>query len=815
MRRLRFFLILGGGLSLLCGVALWLLWTHCGLEGCPDLRGLTEYVPDQASVVIDREGGELGQLYRVNRVVVPLDSLPPYLPAAFIAVEDQRFWRHNGVDWYRVLGAAWANLRARRVEEGFSTITMQLARNVFPEELPQTDRTLRRKWTEMRVAGEIERNFSKEEILELYLNQIYFGEGAWGVEAAALEYFGKPASELTLGEAAILAGLIRAPQRLNPRRNLEAARRRRGVVLSKMVEQDFITLADANLAAAEEIEVEERKIEEGEGTASYFLEEVRQEVESILGGGAYTGGYIIHTTLDPRAQRAAEEELEAQISAIEGGRHGNFRHPHRGPEEGGRAGTDTEVTPYLQGAVVVLDVATGDLLALVGGRDFVDSKFDRAVQAWRQPGSAFKPFVYGAALAAGYPPTTILNDEPLRLVLPDGTVWEPSNFGGSYQADVMMRDALVQSRNVATIRLAEEVGLDRVIEFARRAGLSGPIPNLPSIAIGAAETRLLELTTAYATLAALGRRPKPRMITRIEDRRGRTVWEDTPSTERAIDPAVAFLLIDLMRGVVDRGTGTPVRGAGYYGPAAGKTGTTNGSTDVWFLGATPEIAAGVWIGFDRPREIVSGATGGRLAAPVWGRIMRRIAPASPTGWAPPPGIELHWVDEVGTPHTEGCPILGELRPQYFLAGTVPPDSCSGLGYPLLGRPYPSGEWDDSTRQYRPDPDRRDEMEEDELTEERWWGELRQRLHRDLPFDEEGSRDAIEPDSGLVGRPHPSGDSTSKDPSTEESRRSRDRLDPTPRPAEQGEGAGRGRDGSGKPPARSPEPDLLGKPKKDP
>src|SRR5690625_1334883 len=286
MRRLRFFLILGGGLSLLCGVALWLLWTHCGLEGCPDLRGLTEYVPDQASVVIDREGGELGQLYRVNRVVVPLDSLPPYLPAAFIAVEDQRFWRHNGVDWYRVLGAAWANLRARRVEEGFSTITMQLARNVFPEELPQTDRTLRRKWTEMRVAGEIERNFSKEEILELYLNQIYFGEGAWGVEAAALEYFGKPASELTLGEAAILAGLIRAPQRLNPRRNLEAARRRRGVVLSKMVEQDFITLADANLAAAEEIEVEERKIEEGEGTAAYFLEEEGQEDERILGGGA-------------------------------------------------------------------------------------------------------------------------------------------------------------------------------------------------------------------------------------------------------------------------------------------------------------------------------------------------------------------------------------------------------------------------------------------------------------------------------------------------------------------------------------------------
>lgn len=762
MRLSRLLLLAGGGLLFLGGVALLVLWSRCGLRGCPDVTQLNGYVPDEATVVVDRRGGQLGHLYRVNRVVVPLDSMPAYLPAAFIAVEDQRFMKHSGVDWYRVFGAAWTNLRSRRIEEGFSTITMQLARNVFPQRIPLSERTLGRKLTEMRVAGEIERQFTKEQILELYLNQIYFGEGAWGVEAAAAEYFGKSASELTLGEAAILAGLIRAPQRLNPRRNPDGARGRRGVVLAKMVEQGLISPAEASAAATERIRVRRGEVQR-DGRASYFLEEVRQEMEAELGSALYTGGYIIHTTLDPAAQAAAEEELEAQLVAVESGRHGAFRHPPR--SAGGGAGepadsSGDEETRYLQGAVVVMDAATGDILALVGGRDFGDSKFDRAVQAWRQPGSAFKPFVYGAALAAGLPPTQILSDEPLRRVLPDGTVWVPSNYEGSYRGDITMRDALAQSRNVATIRLAEEVGLDRVIDFARRLGLSGPIPQVPSIAIGAAEVTLLEMTAAYATLATLGRRPEPRLVTRVVDRRGRVVWERSPRVRRVLDPAIAFLLTDLMRGVVDRGTGTPVRSAGFRAPAAGKTGTTNGSTDVWFLGFTPELVAGVWIGFDRPQAIVHGATGGRLAAPVWGRIMSRIAPAGGTGWAPPPGVEMHWVDAAGRVYRDGCPYFGELRSEYFLAGTTPPDGCAGFGIPLLGVPLDSSGGGLDSGLVRPDTaGGRDQ--DTTAGGDGWWNRLRRRMRGDDRDDGSAAdssandpqrRDTLPPDTGLVDFP---------------------------------------------------------------
>lgn len=738
MKRSKSLLFFGGSLFVLGVGVLWFLWTRCGLEGCPDVVRLRGYVPDEASVLLDRGGEELGHLYRVNRVVVPLDSLPAYLPNAFIAVEDQRFWQHRGVDWYRTFGAAWANLRARRVEEGFSTITMQLARNVFPQRIPQAQRTLGRKLTEMRVAGQIERRFSKRQILELYLNQIYFGDGAYGIEAAAAEYFGKPASRLTLGESAVLAGLIRAPQRLSPRRNPEGARGRRGVVLEKMVEQGLATREDVDAAKAEPLHLHRSSVREG-GRAPYFVEEVRQELEEELGEALYTGGYVIHTTLDPAVQRAAEAELEEQLSAIEAGRYGTFRHPRRGSGAGVvEDSMGGEKTRYLQGAVVVMDAASGDILALVGGRDFGDSKFDRAVQAWRQPGSAFKPFVYGAALADGLSPSLVLSDEPLRRALPDGTVWEPRNFEGSYRGNVTMRQALAQSRNVATIRLAEQVGLGRVIDFARRLGFSGSIPAVPSIAIGAAEVTLLELTAAYAAFATLGRRPTPRLVTRVEDRKGRVVWERPVVARRVMDPAVAFLLTDLLRGVVDHGTGAAVRAVGFRGAAAGKTGTTNGSTDVWFLGYTPERVAGVWIGFDRPQAIVPGATGGRLAAPVWGRIMQRTHASGGAGWKVPPGVEQRWVDAAGRVYRDGCPTIGELRPEHFLAGSRPPDGCSGFGPPLLGQPLGPGGWPDSGLVH---PDSLPDSDAD--ADESWWRSLRRRLRRTEPDD-----------SGLIRYPAP-------------------------------------------------------------
>ncbi|HEX7090586.1 MAG TPA: PBP1A family penicillin-binding protein [Longimicrobiales bacterium] len=737
--------------------AVWALWERCGLQGCPDVDVLNGYIPDEASVILDRDGAELGKLYRVRRSVVPLDSLPAYVPQAFIAVEDQRFWEHDGVDWRRVVGAAWANVRAFGIEEGFSTITMQLARNVFPDRLPHDERTLSRKLAEMRVAREIEERYTKRQILELYLNQIYFGSGAWGIEAAAREYFGRPATELTLSEAALLAGLIRAPSRLNPRINPAGARARRDLVLMKMMQQGMITPARAAAARAESLDLERGHVD-AERRAPYFLEELRQRLEAELGESIYTEGYTIHTTLDADVQAAAEEELRRQLDAIEAGRYGAFPGVAASDTAGGAPGG-----AHLQGAVVVLDVETGDVLALVGGRDFEISKFDRATQSRRQPGSAFKPFVYTAALEAGYPPTYPLHDAPLRQVLADGTVWTPQNFGGGYAGTVTLRNALVHSRNIPTVRLAERVGIDRVIDVARRLGLTGPIPAVPSIALGSAEVSLLEMVAAYAAFATLGERPEPRLARSVEDRDGRVIWSREPRIERVLDPAVAFLITDLLRDVVDRGTGTAVRAAGFRGPAAGKTGTTNGATDVWFLGYTPRQAAGVWIGFDAPRRIVRGATGGRLAAPVWGRIMRRIAvPAD--AWRPPPGIVVRWVDETGRVIPPGCNPYGGVRREYFLAGTAPRGRCHGWAPPAF--------WPDSAGPPWPDSGA---TGADTLgipaagAEGGWWSRLRRRIfgsERDArPGRTDGSPELpdsaanAETDTGppdLVGRPAPPG-----------------------------------------------------------
>lgn len=754
----------------------WLLWERCGLRGCPDVERLKGYVPDEASIVVDREGREIAKLYRVHRVVVSLDSLPPYVPAAFIAVEDRRFWEHDGVDWPRVLGAAWANIRARRIAEGFSTITMQLARSVFPERLPLRERTLSRKLAEMRVAKEIEARFTKRQILEMYLNQIYFGGGAWGIEAASQEYFGKAASALTLAEGALLAGVIRAPNRLNPRVNPTAALARRAVVLRMMAAQGSATVDQAEAALHEPLDLARGSVDL-DVRAPYFIEEVRREVEDWLGEAVYTDGLTIHTTLDPAVQEAAESELGQQLDAIEAGRYGRFRHPTYEPGASEGAGR----TPYLQGAVVVLDARSGDVLALVGGRDFEDSKFNRATQARRQPGSAFKPFVYAAALAAGYPPTHVLSDQPLHRVLANGSVWSPRNFGGSYAGAVTMRDALVQSRNVATIRLAEQVGLDAVLETAHRMGLDGPLPAVPSVVIGAGEVSLLRLVAAYGAFATLGERPEPRFVTRVEDRNGRVVWRHASESRRVLDAAVAFLAVDIMRDVVDRGTGTAVRGAGFTAPAAGKTGTTNDGADVWFIGFTPDRVAGVWIGFDRRRSIVPGATGGTLAAPVWGRIMRS-APPPRNEWAMPPGIETFLVDALGNVLPSWCMPHGAVRSEYFLAGTAPPATCGRTGYPA---------WPDSLG-----PDLLGEpVEGADSGHIRWWEQFRRRL--------------IERDSAAAARPQPPRwwpDSTRAEPGEEP----RPGVTPqvSPRPGEPQRGAPRPdsppRD---RPPPSRPRPDT--------
>ena len=704
-------LALASGLALLL-LAGSVLWFRCGLHGCPDVETLRGFMPDEASVVLDREGEEVSKLYLTRRVIVPLDSLPDHVAEAFVAIEDKRFWEHGGVDWRRVLGALAANVKSMGIEEGSSTITMQLARNVFPEKLPASQQTLWRKLGEARVAARIEREYSKHEILQLYLNQIYFGNGAYGIEAAAQEYFGGPAAELTLDEAAMLAALPRAPSRLNPRSNPEAALEGRALVLDRMVEQGWITEEEA--AEADEVELDLRTgVRQEVGRAPYFVEAVRRQLEDALGDVIYTGGFTIHTTLDSEIQEVAEQELSQQMSAIESGRYGAFRHPTYEAVHADSAATLADGTPYLQSAFVMMDARTGDVLALIGGRDHDDSEFNRATQARRQPGSAFKPFVYATALGAGYPPSHRVADEPIRLVLDDGRTWAPQNYDGTYAGSVTLRDGLVHSKNVVTVRVAEEVGLGRVVGMAEQM-LGQDVPANPSVVLGTAEVTPLQLTAAYAAFATLGRRPEPRLVTRVDDRNGTTIWSQQPYTTEVIPAAAAFLTTSLLQDVVTRGTGTAVRAVGFRGPAAGKTGTTQDAADIWFVGITPDVVGTVWIGFDKRETVLRGATGGELAAPVWGRVMREVAPES-DGWAVPPGVIARNVNEYGEVIADNCPEAAARR-EYFLSGTAPVGTC-----------YPDRYWlyDDSAGWIRyGDRDTLDAADDDG-----WWDRLRDRVQR--------------------------------------------------------------------------------------
>jgi 1A family penicillin-binding protein len=723
---LRRVLIGAGALVLLMLVVTAVLWHRCGVAGCPDVDMLRGYMPDQASVVVDREGAEIAKLFVTRRVVVPVDSMPEHLLNAFVAIEDRRFWDHGGVDWRRVIGALASNVKAGGIEEGSSTITMQLARNVFPEQLPANQRTITRKLGEARVAREIEDRYSKREIMELYLNQIYFGEGAYGIEAAAEEYFGKSASQLSLAESAILAALPRAPSRLNPRADEEAALEGRALVLRRMAEQGLITQEEFDEASEAELVLREGRVD-AEEEAPYFVEAVRRQLEDALGTAIYTQGYTIHTTLDLDIQRAAEEELEQALRGIESGRYGGFPHSSYATVHGDTTRDRTEGTQYLQGALVVMEAQTGDVLALIGGRDFDDSQFNRATQAKRQPGSAFKPFVYTAALSAGYPASHRLLDRPLRYVLDNNRVWEPRNYDGAFRGAVTMRQALTQSRNVPTVRLANEVGLSRVLGTAEQFGL-GRMPSNPSVVLGTAEVTPLELTAAYGAFATLGSRPDPRFVTQVTDANGSVVWSQQPSARRVIDPGVAFIATTMMQDVVNRGTGTGVRGAGFSGAAAGKTGTTQDAADVWFVGYTPRLVGTVWIGFDRRQRILRGATGGEIAAPIWGRIMRRVDAAG-GGWTAPAGVEERTVDEMGSVVSAGCMPQGATYTEYFLSGT----SASGNCYPDA---YAYGD----TFGYLDEDWRFDSAGID--TSDGWWERLRQRVLG----DDDGVRRAGEPDS---------------------------------------------------------------------
>jgi len=622
----------------------------------------------QSSLVLGRDGSLVGEIGRQFRTSVSIRTLPRYIPHAFIAVEDQRFYQHDGVDLIGVASAIKGKLFGER-RGGASTITQQLVGNMHPDIIDRRDLSLGRKLREQSAAREMEKHYSKDQILEAYLNQVDLGHGWFGVEAAARHYFGKSASRLSLAEAATLAALPKSPVLYDPSRFPARSKARRDLVLSLMVDQGYVTRDVADKAKLEPVVT----AQDGGMSApsQYFVDAVRQAAQRA-GIPVMNGGYRIYTTLDPTLQKAAVTALvdgTAKVEARPGYRHVKYADALR------------THAPYLQGAVVAVDPASGDVRALVGGRNYAASPFDR-VFALRQPGSAIKPIVYAAALVDSIPPNAIVPDTALSIPMPSGPNYQPGNADNQFLGPITLHEALVRSRNPVAVQLGMRVGIDTIAALAQRMGITSPIAPVPSSAIGASAVRPLELVTAYTAFANLGSVVQPRLITRIDDPSGRQAYAApaAPLTP-VLDPRVAFVVRRMMQDVADRGTGAAARQAVPSAiPVAGKTGTTNDNADVWFVGITPDLVGAVWLGFDQPTTIAPGAAGGSLAAPIWGQMVARYYGASgttassppSTAWtAPPPGLLYAELDRETGALADSTTPPDRRYVEFFLPGTEP------------------------------------------------------------------------------------------------------------------------------------------------
>jgi penicillin-binding protein 1A len=624
--------------------------------------------PPQASVVLARDGAVIGQFGRERRLSISLRTLPKYVGQAFIAVEDKRFYQHDGVDLVGVAGAL-KDAVTKGEMRGASTITQLLVGNMHPDVIDRRDKSPARKLREQQAAREMERHYNKEQILEAFLNQISFGRGAYGIEMGARQYFGKGAAELTLAEAASLASMPKSPVLYDPAKYPDRNRERRNTVLALMAAQGYITAAQASAAQREPI----RTVMPTAAVAPWVTDVVRVQAERA-GIPVTQGGFRIHTTIDAGLQRAAQQALSSGIDEIE------TRPGFRGQRCAARAdsapatGKKPRVDACLEGAAVVLDPATGEVRALVGGRDYARSSFNRAVDGNRQPGSSFKAFVYAQAIAQGLTANAMVADTALHLRLDNGQIYSPDNSDNAFLGLLTLREALTRSRNPVAVQLALSVGMDSVTALARRAGLRAPIAPYPSSALGASVVQPLDFVAAYASFDNGGVGVDPRFIARIEDRTGKAVYAPPGAPARpAMDPRVAFIMRDIMTDVVNRGTATALRKI-VPSPirVAGKTGTTNDNTDVWFVGMTPELVLGVWLGFDKPAMIAPGAAGGTLAAPIAGRIIAAAYGTRPSGaWTPPPGLVSAELDRAtGKPVDAKTPAENRYT-EWFLLGTEP------------------------------------------------------------------------------------------------------------------------------------------------
>ncbi len=659
-------------------------------QNLPTVSQLQNIEQPLASRVLDKDGRIVHEFGIERRSFVPLDKIPANLQHAVISIEDRKFYHHWGMDIRRLIQAALIDVVRRGYAQGASTLTQQLARNLYLTSRPSMERKIR----EALTAVQLESCYTKDEILELYLNQVCFGGGAWGVEAASEQYFSKRVSDLNLNECATLAGIIQTPERYRPdkKENLHRCTVRRNAVLHAMMETHAID--DATCAATMAMPILVRLSSEKSTTAGYFLEMVRKHISDKYGDDVlYNGGLTIYTTLDLSGQEAAEKAADNEIASLQARLNGMFvdftrtARKHKISRETFLANFDSLYARYAneyeqlsdsiklrkaQIAVIALDAATGGIRTLIGGRNFEESKFNRATMALRQPGSAFKPFVYTAAMEHGYSPASVVSDQPVTLQTPEGE-WRPENYNHAFHGATTIRRAVALSVNMVAIQVILKIGPQLVVDYARRMGFSHNIQAIPSLAVGSCEVTPMEMASAYQIFANRGIAVEPYFIQKIVDKSGKILEQHTHEEHVVLSPQTAFLMSSLLKTVVCCGTASDIPAMGFTRPAGGKTGTTNDYSDAWFVGFTPQVVCCVWTGVGEQRSLGPGVTGAVAAVPVWVPVMIALHRHLPEqDFAMPEGIKAERLcDESHLIATDACP---STKTDYFLSDAVV-DTC--------------------------------------------------------------------------------------------------------------------------------------------
>jgi len=642
---IRSLILLTGLIGLLSGATAGVFFAFT--RDLPQIRELENFEPSAATRIFSADQVLLAELFLEKRTPVSIDQIPMDLKTALIVTEDRQFYTHSGIDLKGILRAVIKDIMAGQFVEGASTITQQLAKTLFLSQ----EKTIIRKIKEAILALQLERRYTKDELLALYLNQIYFGSGAYGVESAAQLFFGKPASQMDLAQCALIAGLPKAPSRYTPLVNPDLAEKRRNLVLRLMLNQGLITDAQYQLATSQPVLNASRKA--APGFAPYFVQFIRPALEAAVGPSLlYKGGLTVHTTLSQRLQQAAEAAVEDGLVRL---------------QQRMRSTIKPDASP--QGALVAIDIRTGGILAMVGGRHFSESAFNRAADARRQPGSVFKPVIYALAIARGFTQASLVLDAPVVFKGGNkGEDWLPENFSKQYQGEMTLRRALTHSKNIPAVRLLERLGPSAVVQFAHKLGIDSPLsPNL-SIALGATSSTLLEITAAFAVFPSGGNHISPHGVTEIIDRENVSLWRTRPAIRPVMTGAEAAIMVDMLQGVVEEGTGKQARRLNL--PVAGKTGTTNDFKDALFVGFSPAVAAGVWVGMDDASPLGNKETGARAALPVWIDFMAATRPESTALYFDiPDNMKKVWMDPVtGRAAADGDD--GAVK-ALFVSGTEP------------------------------------------------------------------------------------------------------------------------------------------------